>query len=147
MPVKNNNLTVSGAVVFRDHGGKRKWLVVKTPHEDRWEIPKITVRRGESSVRASLRMTAEMAGMNTRILEEAGRSNGIMVVGDRSMPIKYYYYLMIQRSGGEMIGFEAFQWLEYAKASKKIFLKREKDMLRGARETLKELEKNKKKIR
>jgi hypothetical protein len=145
MQAKNTNLLISGAVVYRDHGGKRKWLVVKHPNEDKWEIPKITVRRGESSVRASLRMTCEMAGMNTRILEEAGRTSGSAVLNGKSVPVKYYYYLMVQRSAGEMIGFEAFQWLEYTQALKKIFLKREKEMLKGAKEVLNESEKAKKK--
>ncbi len=145
MPAKNNNLSISGAIVFRDHSGKRKWLIVKIPNDDKWEIPKITVRRGESSVRASLRMTGEMAGMNTKVLEEAGRGSGATVINGKSVPVKYYYYLMVQRSAGEMVGFEAFQWLDYARASKKLFLKREKDMLKGAREALKEWEKAKKK--
>jgi len=145
MQAKNTNLLISGAVAFRDHGGKRKWLVIKVADKNEWEIPKITVRRGESSVRASLRMTGEMAGMNARVLEEAGRTSGGAVVNGKSVPVKYYYYLMMQKSAGEMVGFAQYQWLEYDKASRKLGLKREKDMLKGAKDTLKEWEKARKK--
>jgi len=145
MNTKNNNLLVSGAIVFKDYHGNRRWLLIKNPKDGRWEIPKITVRRGESSVRASLRMTGEMAGMNTRVLEEAGRTSGATVINGKSIPVKYYYYLLVYKSGGETIGFEAFEWMDYAKAIKKVDLKREKDMLRGAKTVLREWEKERKK--
>ena len=140
MMIRNNQLTISGAIVYRDHGGKRKYLLVKQGGGENWEIPKISVRKGESSVRASLRMTGEMAGMNARILEEAGRSSGATLINGKSVPVKYYYYVLVQKSAGEMMGFEDFVWLEFGKALSKLELKREKDMLKGAKQVLKELE-------
>lgn len=143
--MKNNQLTISGAIVYKDYGGKRRFLVVKQGGDDKWEIPKVNVRRGESSVRASIRMTGEMAGMNARVLEEAGRASGATLVNGKSVPVKYYYYLLVQKAAGEMLGFVDFQWLEYGKAINKLELKREKDMLKSAREVLRVLEKARKK--
>ncbi len=140
----NNQLTVSGAIVFKDYGGKRKYLLVKQNEDSGWEIPKITVRRGESSVRAVLRMTGEMAGMSTQVLEEAGRSGGVSLVNGKSIPVKFYYYLLIQRSGGEMLGFARHEWLEFGNALKKISLKKEKDMLKNAKKVLRDWEKARK---
>jgi ADP-ribose pyrophosphatase YjhB (NUDIX family) len=143
--MKNNQLTISGAIVFRDYAGKRKFLVVKQGDEGKWEIPKVTVRKGESSVRASLRMTGEMAGMNARVLEEAGRTSGAALINGKTVPVKYYYYLLMQKAAGEMLGFVDFQWLEFGKALKILELKREKDMLKSAKEVLRQWEKARKK--
>jgi ADP-ribose pyrophosphatase YjhB (NUDIX family) len=142
--MKNNNpqILIGGAVVFREHRGKGQWLVVKQKEDGDWEIPKVTVRKGESSVRAVIRLTGEQAGMTARVLEEAGRATGTTIVNNKSIPQKYYYYLMLQKAGGtDAIGFNDFQWLEYGVAAKKLSLKREKDMLKGGRDVLKEWEK------
>jgi 8-oxo-dGTP pyrophosphatase MutT (NUDIX family) len=142
--MKTNQITIAGAVLFKDSRGKRYFLLIKQK-EGEWELSKAIVRRGESSVRAAIRMTAEQGGLTAKVLEEAGRASGIGMVGGKSVPQKYYYYLMIQQSAGEMIGFEKFQWLEFNKALKELSLKREQDMLKSAKEVLKEWEKKYKK--
>lgn len=144
---KNNIILTGGGIVFKDNRGKRYFLVVKQGEGD-WEFPKVTVRRGESSVRAVLRMTGELAGMNAKVLEEAGRASGVATINGKVLTQKYYYYLMIQKAGGlDIIGFDEFKWLEYGKAMKAIKLKREQEMLRQAKDVLREWEKvhNKKK--
>ena len=146
MPMKKNNqITVSGAIVFKEYRRKKLFMVVKQTEAGKWEIPKVTVRRGESSVRASLRMIGEMAGMNARVLEEAGRTTAVVSLNGKSIPQKTYYYLLIHKAGGEILGFQDFVWLEYGKAQKKLELKREKEMLRGAKDVLKKWEKEGKK--
>lgn len=146
-PTKMNNknnqqITISGAIVFRDCRGKRQFLVVKTNEDSEWEFPKVTVRRGESSVRAAIRLTGEQGGITARVLEEAGRFTGSGVVNGKSVSQKYYYYLMLQKGGpSEMIGFFDHKWLDVADLSKKVNLKKEKEMFKGAREVLKGWEK------
>ena len=136
---------MSGAVVLRDHRGKRQFLVVKGKENGEWEVPKVIVRKGESSVRAAIRMTGEQVGITARVLEEAGRSTGITVINGKSIPQKYFYYLMMQRAkGGEVLGFNDFAWLEFDKAYKKLEFKKEKDILKASKPILKEWEKTKK---
>lgn len=139
---KNQQILIGGAVIFRDYRGKRQFLLVKNKEDSDWEIPKVTVRRGESSVRAVIRMVSEQGGMSVRVLEEAGRSSGNAILNGKSIPQKYYYYLLAQRAGGsELIGFVEFKWLEISDAMKKVSLKREKDILKDAKDVLKEWEK------
>lgn len=146
MTTKNNQeMLIGAAVLFRDHRGKRQYLVVKVKEEDGWEVPKVIVRRGESSVRAVIRMTGEQVGISARVLEEVGRGSGMGEINGKSVPQKYYYYLMMQRSkGGEILGFNDFAWLEFDKAVKKLESKKEKEILKGSRPILKEWEKTKK---
>ncbi|HUC95323.1 MAG TPA: NUDIX domain-containing protein [Candidatus Saccharimonadales bacterium] len=138
----NQQITIGGAIVFRDNRGKRQFLLVRTKEDGDWEIPKVVVRKGESSVRAVIRLTGEQGGMTTRVLEEAGRSTGTTILNGKSIPQKYYYYILLQKGGSsDLIGFMEFKWLEYSEAVKKVPLKREKDMFKLGREVLKEWEK------
>ncbi len=137
----NQQVSIGGAVVFRDNRGKRQFLLVKTKEDGGWEIPKVMVRKGESSVRSVIRLTGEQGGITARVLEEAGRYTGNVLVNGISVSQKYYYYLMLQKGGpSELIGFQAFKWLEFPDANKKLDSKKEKEMLKGAKEVLKEWE-------
>jgi len=139
---QNQQISIGIAVIFRDNRGKRQWFVVKQKEDGEWELPKVTVRKGESSVRAVIRLTGEQAGMATRVLEEVGRATGTTMVNAKSIPQKFYYYLMILKAGGaDAIGFTDFVWLEHAKAMKKLTIKKEKEMLKNAKDILKEWEK------
>jgi hypothetical protein len=140
--LKNNTILIGGAIIFKDYRGKRTFLLVKLEKESDWEIPKITVRKGESSVRAVIRMTGELAGMNAKVLEEAIRATGATTINGRLISQKYYYYLMMLKAGGsEALGFADHKWFDYSKALKLVTLKREKDALKAAKDVLKEWEK------
>ncbi|HET7098978.1 MAG TPA: NUDIX domain-containing protein [Patescibacteria group bacterium] len=138
----NQQILIGAAIVFRDYRGKTQYMLVKQKEGDDWEIPKVTVRKGESSVRSVIRMTGEQAGMTARVLEEAGRSTGTIIINNKAVPQKFYYYLMIQKAGGQdAIGFNDFQWVEYGQAVKKVSLKRDKEMFKNGRDVLKVWEK------
>lgn len=138
----NQQIVIGGAIVFRDNRGKRQYLLVRTKEEGDWEIPKVIVRKGESSVRSVIRLTGEQGGMTTRVLEEVGRTTGTTILNGKSLPQKFYYYLLLQKGGtSDLIGFLEFKWLEYGEAVKRVPLKREKDMFKLSREVLKQWEK------
>jgi 8-oxo-dGTP pyrophosphatase MutT (NUDIX family) len=139
---KNQQIVIGGAVIFRENRGKRQFLLVRQKENENWEVPKVIVRKGESSVRAVIRLASEQGGMAVRVLEEAGRATGTTIVNAKSIPQKFYYYLMLQKGGSsELIGFDQFKWLDYNDALKRLGLKREKDMLKGGKDVLKEWEK------
>jgi hypothetical protein len=128
-----NLVLVSGALVFKEQGRKIRWFVVKQTKDGMWEIPKVVVRKGESSVRGALRMMGEKGAMTTKVLEEVGRAGGVTTINGRILPQRHIYYLMILKSSSnEAIGFEQSQWLEYAKARRTVSSKREKAMIREA---------------
>jgi len=137
-----NTVLISGACLFRETRGKRRWFIVKQGEEEGWEIPKIIVRKGESSVRAVLRMIGEKGGISAKVLEEAGRAGGTATINGRVLPQRHIYYLMLTKlTPGEAIGFTQHQWLEYSKASKKLASKRERQILKSANEVLKKWKK------
>lgn len=143
----NKNLVlVSGAIVFKEGRGKKRWFVVKQTGDDeeRWEIPKVPVRKTESSPRAAIRIMGEKGGMDAKILEEAGRAGGSTTINGKTVPQRHLYYLMMQTAAGEVLGFEDYQWLEYAKAVRKISSKRERLMIRQARQELRKWQREQK---
>jgi len=143
MTTKNSTISIGGALIYKESRRKRFYWLVEDK-EGNWEIPKVTVRHGESSPRATIRMSGEQAGMNARILEEAGRSSGVVMVNGKPVVQRTYYYLMILKSAGEVLGFAKYQWLDYKKAFKALSLKKEKEALKTAEGMLKQWEREKK---
>jgi len=142
MNKNKNQVLISGAVVFKERKGKVKWFLIRQSEDDGWEIPKVVVRKNESSVRASLRMMGEQAGMRVRVLEEAARAGGVTTTGGHTIPQRYLYYLVYHKvDSGEIIGFDSYLWLDYLQAVKKISSKREKKVLKQAKEELKKWKK------
>jgi ADP-ribose pyrophosphatase YjhB (NUDIX family) len=146
MNINQNTLLVSGAVVAKIESGKIKWFLTKQAKTNDWEIPKVVVRKGESSVRAALRIMGEKGAMTTRVLEEAGRAGGVTTVGDKTVPQRHIYYLMILRqTAGEAIGFEESAWYDFGVAGRKLASKRESSILKQAKGILEEWRKARKK--
>lgn len=145
--MKDNQVLISGAVVFKEARDKKRpyWLLIKPHGEEEWQIPKTAVRRGESSVRAALRMMGEVGGMSTKVLEEAGRASANLIVNKKPVAQRYIFYLMLYKSAGEALGFAQEKWLKHKDAIKKLTPKREILALRQAKEVfdkwLKEREK------
>lgn len=140
-----NQVLSSSCITFRENkSGKKTWFLVQNENGD-WEFPKTTVRKVESSVRASIRMTGEQAGMTVRVLEEAGRAGGVTTIGNKTVPIRYIYYLAIHLSdSGEAIGFDKTVWIDDTKVVRTLTTKRDQQMYKQAKKVLKIWEKEKK---
>ena len=136
--MKTDYVLISGAVVFKKaKNGRIYWLVVKQNEDSNWEIPKITARRGESSVKAVLRMMSEQVGMTTKVLEEVGRFGGSTTINGKVIPRRVLYYLMTATAESEALEFYDYSWHGHTKALKVINTKKEKQMLRNAKKEYK----------
>lgn len=145
--MKDRSILVSGFVVYKlVKGGKPQWFLVKQKDKDGWEIPKTPVRRGESSVRASIRATSENAGMRANILEEIGRASGQAKIAGKSVSQKIIYYLMICKDQGEILGYgmNECEWVSFPVFVKRIVSKREVSIAKSAKKMMTDIEKKKK---
>jgi len=132
-----NLVLVSTPIIFKEWRGKTMWFITKQEKESPWELPKIAVRKAESSARASIRLAGEQLGMDAKVLEEAGRAGGTTSVNGKVLAQRQLYYLMrLRDASGEVLGFEDSAWLDYASAVRKLSAKRDKQMLKGARKEL-----------
>ena len=147
MAVKKNEILIGGAIIFKKTNSGYKYFLVRQNDDGGWEIPKITVRKAESSVRSVIRMTSEQGNMRSRVLEEVGRLSATVKSNGKPINQRTIYYLMLAKSdSGESIGFNDVLWLDHAKALVKLDIKKEKEMLKYAQKTIKEWE-NRKKFR
>lgn len=142
--MKQKLILVGAAVIYKKVKDKPVWFLIKQKEDGDWEIPKTNARRGESSVRSVIRMMGEQAAMNVKVLEEAGRSGGAALVGDQTIPQRTIYYLMYCKEAKEILAFVDSDWFDYAKAVKKLKNKKDINMLKSARDLLKEIDKKKK---
>jgi len=136
--MKTDYVLVSGAVVFKKaKNGRIYWLVVKQNKDSNWGIPKIIARRGESSVKAVLKMMSEQVGMTTKVLEEVGRFGGSTTINRKVIPRRVLYYLMTATAESEALEFYDYSWHTYSKALRILGLKKEKQMLSNAKKEYK----------
>ena len=61
----NQQISIGGAIVFRSSRAGYQYLLVKVKEDGDWEIPKVTVRKGESSVRAAIRLMGDRSMIST----------------------------------------------------------------------------------
>jgi ADP-ribose pyrophosphatase YjhB (NUDIX family) len=140
--MNKNFVLVAATVIFQEIDGKLLWFIAKEAEGEDWTFPKVIVRKGESSVRAALRMVGQKASMSTRVLEEIGRTGGVTTLNGKTVPRRYIYYLMVARHvGTEAIGFVESEWCDYAKAAKKLISKTDLAMLKDGRQVLKDWKK------
>lgn len=129
-----DRVIIGAAIVFKQEDKKVKWFIVNNKDEEGWVIPKIVKRKGESSVRGSIRMMGEKGGMTVKALEEAGRAGGVRTINGKTKPQRILYYLMVMKNAsGEPVGFEESGWFDYAGAVRKLSSKRERAMIKNAR--------------
>ena len=150
---------ISGAIVYRAIKGKKRWFLARQSEDGDWEIPKIIARKAESSARAAMRLMLEQGGgMDTQVLEEAGRAGGSATINGKVVSQRHLYYIMLfkEKEEGEGEGegekkeekiedipveFEEHGWFEYAQAVRKLRSKRERLMIKQGRKELRKWEK------
>ncbi|MAG60094.1 hypothetical protein CMO96_04885 [Candidatus Woesebacteria bacterium] len=141
---------VSGAVIYRKKHGVITWFVTQPKSKEGngdWELPKILVRPGGSSVQAILRYLREDGRLKVTVLEEAGRTTISTTANGVSVGTKIIFYLLrggfIREEGEGPISLEG-DWLPYAKARRKLSLVREQRFFSQANMVLKEWYRRKK---
>ena len=138
-----NTILISAIVLFKEVQGKTSWFILNESEDAGWEFPKVIVRKGESSVRAAIRITGEKGGMTTKVLEEVGRVNSVKITDKKTIPQRLIYYIMVLKaSSKEAFGFGESLWLEYSKAGSKLTSKKDKAMLKSASDYLKKWKKD-----
>ena len=144
MAAKEKRVLISAVAVYKKAGnGRTYWFLVKHGNDPDWQLPKVAVRRAESSVRASMRNMAEAGGMDIQVLEEAGRYGGTTTVNGNVLPKSTIYYLAKFLNGGEVLAFDDSSWFEYSNALKSLKTKSEKETFKNAQKLLKVYRKEK----
>jgi 8-oxo-dGTP pyrophosphatase MutT (NUDIX family) len=86
-------------VVIRYAGDRAQFLAIKPAHRDRWQLPKGTIDRGESSEQAAVREVREEGGVLARILANLGPIHFVYQMAGKRYAKTVDFYLMIYESG------------------------------------------------
>ncbi|HEX9250263.1 MAG TPA: NUDIX hydrolase [Gemmatimonadaceae bacterium] len=101
VPVKEQ--VSAGGVVFRGDKGKIEVVIVSVGGQNRWQLPKGMVEKGESAETAAVREAREEAGVSSEVVQlietieywYAGLDNGIRVRFHK----RVHFYLLRYLSG------------------------------------------------
>jgi 8-oxo-dGTP pyrophosphatase MutT (NUDIX family) len=89
----------AGGVVIRRVGECTQFLAIKPAHRDRWQLPKGTIDRGETSEQAALREVREEGGVDARILMPLGPIHFFYHMNGRRYSKTVDFYLMAYEGG------------------------------------------------
>lgn len=134
----------AGAVAYRERNGLVEWFVFRSVSNGKWELPKTEVRRGESSVQASLRHVRDGIGLVVTVLDEASRLSISTTQNGQPLDQKILFYLMRQVKGSPNVAVNSGKWLSYALARKSLTLGREQKALQQASILVKQWKREKK---
>lgn len=89
----------AGGVVIRHAADGAQFLAIKPAHRDRWQLPKGTIDRGESSEQAAVREVREEGGVRARIVANLGPIHFVYQMAGKRYAKTVDFYLMIYQGG------------------------------------------------
>jgi 8-oxo-dGTP diphosphatase len=93
----------AGGVAFRKQDGRIDVALISVGENNRWQLPKGLVDRGESTEEAALREVREEAGIDTEMTDRIDRLEYWYLSTERGQRVRYhkfvYFYLLRYKSG------------------------------------------------
>jgi len=141
--MKTCELVSAGGVAFREGGGKRQIVLIKTAAEGRWQLPKGIIDPGETPEIAALREVREEAGITCEILEKIDVIEYWFVDRYGEEPFrthKYVHFFLMKYLSGDIADHddEVFEsrWVEPVEAVKMLSFETEKALVARAAASL-----------
>jgi 8-oxo-dGTP diphosphatase len=93
----------AGGVAFRKESGQRKVALISVGNDNRWQLPKGLVDKGESTEDAAVREVREEAGIDTEVVDRIDRVEYWYFSKEQGQRVRYhkfvYFYLLRYKSG------------------------------------------------
>ena len=133
----------AGGVTYRQQEGKVEVALISVGTDNRWQLPKGLVDKGESTANASLREVREETGIDAEMIDRIDKVEYWYASREEGHPVRYhkfvYFYLMRYRSGD--IGdhddeVNEARWVPIDDAIEMLAFKSEKKIMTQARELI-----------
>lgn len=126
-----------GAVVFREIGGCRRFLLIKNKRSTHWGFPKGHIERGETEFATAKREVLEETGLHINLIEEFKANSEYKIAGRVEKKVSIFLgsttdtQTIIQKEE-----IEDYIWLEYETALSTLKFENDKSILVSAHEFL-----------
>jgi 8-oxo-dGTP pyrophosphatase MutT (NUDIX family) len=133
----------AGGVAFRKHDGPVEVVLISVGENNRWQLPKGLVDRGESTEEAALREVREEAGVETEMIDRIDRLEYWYFSKEQGHSVRYhkfvYFYLLRYKSGDVRDHdheVNEARWVDIDDAIKMLAFDNEKKIMEKAKELI-----------
>lgn len=128
-----------GAVVFRDLGGIRKYLLIKNKRSNHWGFPKGHIERGETKEETARREVLEETGLHINIIDGYSTTSEYKIAGRVEKRVTIFLACTTDsRTVIQEAEIEDYIWLDYDNALSTLRFENDKSILSTANNYLKE---------
>jgi 8-oxo-dGTP pyrophosphatase MutT (NUDIX family) len=133
----------AGGVVFRGSGSDAEIVIIKTVPEDRWQLPKGLIDRGETAEQAALREVREESGIDAELVAPIERIQYWFVAaysGERRKYHKFVHFFLMRFAGGDVSRHDdevsEARWVTFDDALQMLAFPNERDVVTKARDMI-----------
>lgn len=142
MPKIPTKLQISaGGVAFRSVEGRTEVALISVGEDNRWQLPKGIVDKGESTEAAALREVREEAGVNTSLLSLIDKTEyWYYGKGERVRFHKFVYFYLLRYESGDVTNHDdevnEARWFEIDEAIEMLAFESERKIVEAAKKLI-----------
>jgi 8-oxo-dGTP pyrophosphatase MutT (NUDIX family) len=133
----------AGGVAFRKHVGRIEVALISVGADNRWQLPKGLVDRGESTEDAALREVREEAGIDAEMIDRIDRVEYWYFSKEQGHPVRFHklvYFYLLRYKSGDVRGHDQevndARWVNIDDAIKMLAFDDEKKIMEKAKELI-----------
>jgi len=133
----------AGGVAFRKKGRRIEVALISVGDENRWQLPKGIVERGEATEVAARREVREEAGIEAETIERIDRVEYWYFSKEKNQRVRYHkyvYFFLLRYTSGDVKDHDSevneARWFEIDEAVEALSFKSEKKIVEKAKDLI-----------
>jgi 8-oxo-dGTP pyrophosphatase MutT (NUDIX family) len=133
----------AGGVAFQGDGGHVKVALISVGDDNRWQLPKGLVDKGESTEDAAIREVREEAGINTKVVDRIDKIEYWYLSNEQGRRVRYHkfvYFYLLRYESGDVNDHDhevnEARWVEIEDAIEMLAFDSERKIMKRAKELI-----------